>query len=368
MSGRMTAVLGKGQPGEGDAGNAPVVPAAFDPLAGEAAAGPPPRLSVVVPTCGRHELLLRCLMALLAQTLERAAFEIVVVDDAHDDLTRTLVTAVATEPAAPAVRYVCPRSGRGPAVARNAGWHVARGEIVAFTDDDTIPATDWLEQGEAAMRSQPQCSALGGRVVVPLPAESLAAPTDHERMTQGLERTEFVTANAFVRRAALAQVQGFDERFTRAWREDSDLQFRLDDAAGPVGRCETALVQHPTRPERWGLSLRQQKNAFFEALLYAKHPRRYQQQVGLPVPWNYYAIVALTVAAIGLAAARVWGSAGVCVALVLALVLRFAWRRLQGASHRAAHVVEMLATSALIPYLSVYWRLRGALHFRVWFV
>ena len=187
-------------------------------------------------------------------------------------------------------------------------------------------------------------------------------------MTRGLEGTEFVTANAFVQRAALAQVEGFDERFTRAWREDSDLHFRLLDQAGPVGRCESAVVVHPVRPERWGVSLRQQKNAFFEALLYAKHPRRYRTGAGLATPWDYYAIVALALLAVGLYGADVIGSAVISAVFALALVLRFAARRLRHTSRSPQHVAEMLVSSAVIPFLSVYWRLRGAVHFRVWFL
>lgn len=344
----------------GDAAAAAAVPAAPPPLPTEGL-----RLSVIVPTCGRPVLLLRCLQALLAQSMPAQAFEIVVVDDAHDDDTRRLVNALADEQESPRLRYL--RSARargGPAAARNLGWRSALGELIAFTDDDTVPLDDWLAQGEAAMRGG-RWAALGGRVLVPLGPEP---PTDHARMTQGLERAEFVTANAFVGRHALQRVHGFDERFTRAWREDSDLQFRLQDSAGPVGRCETAVVVHPVRREPWGVSLRQQKNAFFEALLYAKHPQRYRRGGGLPVPWDYYAIVLLTLGVPGFWAAGIAGSAAVCALLAVALVLRFALRRLRGTSHRADHVLEMLATSALIPFLSVAWRLRGAWRFKVPFL
>jgi GT2 family glycosyltransferase len=336
-----------------------------------AAAAPPrraacgqPVVSVVVPTCARPKLLLRCLQALLAQTLADSDFEILVVDDGRSEATQILVETLARQAASPKLRYLRPSGGHGPAVARNAGWRAAHGEIVAFTDDDTVPRTDWLAQGVEALRHS-RCSALGGRVVVP---RSNRPPTDHERMTQALERTEFVTANAFVRRSALHQVQGFDERFTRAWREDSDLQFRLHDIAGPVGRCEAAVVVHPVRRERWGVSLRQQKNAYFEALLYAKHPRRYRQGAGLPPPWDYYTIVVLSLAAPLFARAGIAGSALMSAALAALLMACFAVRRLRGTSHSPSHVLEMLLSSALIPFLSVYWRLRGALHFRVWFV
>lgn len=334
-----------------------------------AEATPPPagdvRLSVVVPTCGRPELLMRGLQALAAQTLPRGAYEIVVVDDGRCDWTRTLVQALAQKEAGLNLRYLRPPVARGgPAAARNLGWRAARGELVAFTDDDTVPMADWLARGDAAMAAAPQAAALAGRVVVPL---GPGAPTDHERMTQGLERTRFVTANAFVRKRALQLVQGFDERFTRPWREDSDLQYRLEDEAGAVGRCEEAVVVHPVRPERWGLSLRQQKHAFFEALLYAKHPRRYAADVGAP-PWHYYAIVALATGAAVLFVLDIMGSAVICAALAAALVLRFAARRLRGTSHAPGHVLEMFVTSALIPFLSVWWRLRGAVHFRVPFL
>lgn len=322
------------------------------------------RLSVVVPTCGRPELLVRCLHGVCSQTLAADAYEVIVVDDGRSEATRRLVSTMAEDFEHPRLRYVRPGGPRGPAAARNAGWRAAHGEVIAFTDDDTVPLEDWLAQGLAAME-RGRWAALAGRVVVPLDA---GAPTDHARMTQGLERTEFVTANAFVQRDALLRVHGFDERFTRAWREDSDLQFRLQDEAGPVGRVETAVVLHPVRRERWGVSLRQQRNAFFEALLYAKHPRRYRRQAGLPPPWDFYAIVGLGLAVPGLLAAGVPGSAAICALLALALVLRFAWRRLRGTSHAPGHVAEMLATSALIPFLSVFWRLRGAWHFRVPFL
>lgn len=321
-------------------------------------------ISVVVPTCGRPALLLRCLQALLAQTLAAARYEILVVDDGGGaDATRRLVNELASAHAQPRLRYLLTPGRRGPAAARNAGWQAAHGELVAFTDDDTVPLADWLAEGERAM--QPPWVAMGGRVVVPRGPEP---PTDHARMTEGLEDTEFVTANAFVRRDALQRVGGFDERFTRAWREDSDLQFRLLDAAGPVGRAGRAVVVHPVRRERWGVSLRQQKNALFEALLFKKHPQRYRRQDGIGVPWDYYAIVGLTAAAAGLAAAGVTGSALVSAALALALVLQLARRRLARTSRRPGHVLEMLATSCVIPFLSVGWRLAGAWRWKVWFL
>src|SRR5205814_91015 len=74
---------------------------------------------------------------------------VIVADDAACDETRRQVArwAARTCPA-PAVRYV-PVAGcaHGPAAARNRGWRAAAGEIVAFTDDDCVPAPGWLRAG-----------------------------------------------------------------------------------------------------------------------------------------------------------------------------------------------------------------------------
>jgi glycosyltransferase involved in cell wall biosynthesis len=321
------------------------------------------QVSVVMPTYRRPELLRRCLEALLAQDFDPLAYEIVVADDGHDDATQALVESLQPSSGAPRLRYLRPASGRGPAVARNAGWRAADAPLIAFTDDDTVPDRRWLACGVAAMRD-PALVALCGRVRVP----ASQPPTDHELMTLGLEKAEFVTANAFVRRDALQRVGGFDERFERPWREDSDLQFRLMCEVGPVGRCADATVVHPVRPERWGVCLRQQKNALFDALLYKKHPRLYRERIDPRPPWHYFAIVGAAVAAPLLWLAGASAAAATALAIALLLVLRFAWRRLRHTARTPAHVLEMLATSALIPFLSVYWRLRGAWRWRVLFL
>ena len=326
-----------------------------------------PRISVVVPTCCRMNLLRRCLDALMSQRLPPEAYEIIVVDDGHESRVEFAVGELARQPGAPRLRYLRPTSGRGPAVARNCGWHAARGAIVAFTDDDTIPDRDWLAEGERALQDHPEWAAAAGAVQVPRACPE-ARPTDHELMTEGLAHAEFVTASAFVRRAALERIGGFDERFRRAWREDSDLQFRLMQDVGPVGRIATARVRHPVRPEPWGVCLREQRNTFFDALLFKKHPTLYRQRIRKMPPWDYYLVVACTLAAPWLDWTGHRRSATAALSLALLLVAWIAVRRLRRTDRSPAHAIEMVVTSALIPFLSVYWRLRGALHFRVLFL
>jgi glycosyltransferase involved in cell wall biosynthesis len=249
----------------------------------------------------------------------------------------------------------------GPAAARNAGWRAAQSEIIAFTDDDCVPAPRWLAAGLDALAAD--VDGAYGRIVVPLPDR----PTDYERDAAGLERGEGVTANCFYRRSALAAVGGFDERFTAAWREDADLFFTLLERGGRVVAVPDAIVVHPVRPAPWGVSLRQQRKSLFDALLYKKHPSLYRQRIQGP-QWRYYRIAGTMLAAIAGAALgrrRLALGAGIAWATLSA---SFCAMRLHGTSRAPAHLAEMTLTSALIPLVSLFWRVRGALRYRVVFL
>jgi GT2 family glycosyltransferase len=321
----------------------------------------PPRVSAVVPTYNRSDLLARCLAALLAQDLPPDTYEIVVADDAASPATAALVARWA-EQAPCAVRYLAVTGTHGPAAARNRGWQAARGDVIAFTDDDCVPRPGWLRAGLAACADG--LAAVAGRVVMPLPA----VPTDYERDAAGLERGEFVTANCFCRRAALTAVGGFDERFPAAWREDSDLHFALLERGARIAPAPEAVVVHPVRPGRWGISLHQQRKAQHNALLYKKHPALYCQRIQAAPPWRYYASVGALLAAAGAATRGRRGLALGAAAAWAVLTAEFGARRLRGTSHAPSHVAEMAVSSALIPPLAVYWRLRGALKYRVAFL
>ncbi|GAB7522540.1 glycosyltransferase family 2 protein [Paraburkholderia sp. 2C] len=325
-----------------------------------------PEVSVVVPTHRRPAMLATCLSSLAAQQLDCARYEIVVCDDGPGDrATRAYVDrfSAGQAPRGLTVRYVPVTATQGPAAARNAGWRVARAPLVAFTDDDTIPDPRWLAAGLAAI-ADANADAASGRIVMPLPEY----PSDYELDASGLARAEFATANVFVRRAALAATGGFDERFTAAWREDSDLQFTLLNAGCRIVRADDAIVVHPVRPARWGVSLHQQKKSFFEALLFSKHPAMYRQRIDARPPLRYYAIVASAACAL---VAGLAGSGALASCALLAWVLltaEFCARRLRRTRRDWRHLAEMAWTSLLIPFLSVYWRLYGAFRFKVMFL
>jgi GT2 family glycosyltransferase len=285
-----------------------------------------PSVSVVVPTCGRPSLLAHCLEALERQSLPRSRYEIIVVEDVDR---------------------------RGPAAVRNRGWRLARAPIVAFTDDDCVPDVDWLRWGLEAFEKK--ADVVCGRIVMPVPEP----PTDYERDAQRLERGEFVTANCLCRKRLLERLGGFDERFRLAWREDTDLHFRLLELGARIVVEPRAVVVHPVRAAPWGVSLGQQRKVMFDALLFKKHPRLYRQRIRARPRWDYYLIVgSVLIGVFDPAFLLLWGM----------LTARFCWRRLRGTTLTPRHVLEMVVTSIAIPPAAVFWRCIGALRFRVGFV
>lgn len=358
-------------------------------------------VSIVVPTYRRNQLLERCLMALVAQQYDPRQFEILVVDDACAEDTRRLVESWAENTTAlqfsqelvantvqkpagslldtsppnlwieqtvlqidslPKISYLAVGGpNHGPAAARNLGWQSARGEIIAFTDDDCIPQPNWLREGVGAMTG---LDGVTGRIIVPLQRP----PSDYELNASGLETSQFVTANCFYRKELLALCGGFDERFQTAWREDSDLFFTALEKGFRLGITKSAEVIHPVRPAQWGISLKQQRKNQYNALLYRKHPRLYRRYIQARPPVHYYLIIAAT----GLAAAGVIAHmpqlAILGLVCWLAITAWFCLNRLKNTSHHPSHVIEMIFTSLLIPFVAVFWRLAGAFRFKVFFL
>jgi GT2 family glycosyltransferase len=316
-------------------------------------------VSIVIPTYRRPQLLARCLLATLSQ--RAYDYEIIVADDGPDQATRACVESLRAGSHVP-IHYLPVTRTQGPAGARNAGWRVARAPIVAFTDDDTIPDPGWLS---SALRGfDENVDAVTGRVEMPLPP----VITDYERDASGLATAEFVTANCLIRKSALERVGGFDERFTAAWREDSDIEFSILKSGGRVASVVDAVVVHPIRPAGFGASIRQQRKIQFDALLHSKHPGLYRQRIRAHAPYRYYLISTMAIAAAVLALA---GAPIAVIALPLLawalLTAKFCATRLKGTSKAPRHVLEMIVTSAAIPPLAVFWRIRGAFKFRTFF-
>jgi histidinol-phosphate phosphatase family protein len=315
-------------------------------------------VDIVVPTLGRPSLAV--LLRALAGSGGPPPRAVILVDDRRQRGRPLLAEPVPGRLAA-ALR-VLPGGARGPAAARNTGWRESDADWIAFLDDDVVPAGDWLhrlaEDLAAAERVGPAVAGSQGRVSVPLPTGR--RPTDWERNVAGLGSALWATADLAYRRAALAGVGGFDERFPRAYREDADLGLRLVDAGWVIVRGRRVVV-HPVRPaDRW-VSVRLQAGNADDARMRALHGPDWRVRAGVPAgrrPRHLATTAAALAGLIGLAGGR-RRLAGAGLVGWLAATGELAWSRIAPGPRTADEVATMLATSALLPAAACWHWLRG---------
>lgn len=378
-------------------------------------------VSVIVSSGGDPVQLDRCLDALSRQDL-RAPYEIIVVDidgDAPDPAPLRaapapsnpghaafsssasasgadagIVRMVASWRARSAgrglqLRYLPAHGAAGGAAARNRAWRAAGAPIVAFTTDDTVAAADWLREGLAAFKDSGADSGTDGGGASPADAAGGAAvdavfgrvrailpkhPSEFQVKVHMREAADFIPCNWFCRRSVLDRMGGFDERFDSDGDQDGagrgdgdDMYFCLLESGAHLHRAAGATVVHPVPAANWGASLSQLRGLSGEALLYKKHPQLYREKIRRPPDWHDVVVVtALALAVFAFASGHellAVATGGTWLVLTAMLCIR----RLRDTAKTASQVLEVLITSPLLPPLALFWRLVGAIRYRVRF-
>src|SRR6266478_3372882 len=182
------------------------------------------KISAIICTFKRPDYLRHALRSLCNQTLDRDAFEIIVVDNAVEAETEHVVKRFQSETVH--LRYVTEKEV-GLSRARNKGLKEARGRYIAYMDDDARADEHWLE---ALVRTfelkSPGSAAVGGRVWLDWQGEkpawvpddqlSLFTYVDHGEKGHMLRDDEYlVGANVAFDRDALNLIGGFDSNLGR---------------------------------------------------------------------------------------------------------------------------------------------------------
>lgn len=312
--------------------------------------------AVVIPTVGR-ESVHRLLAELDGSTGPRPSAVVLVDDRANADPPLEFATTLPVT--------VLRSGGRGPAAARNVGWRSTGATWICFLDDDVVPQSHWLTAVAADIADAEDRGAAGSQAVVEVPRVAGRRATDDERRTQRLGDAQWITADMAFRRSVLVAVGGFDERFPRAYREDSDLALRITNSGNTIV-AGSRRSTHPVAPSAWFGSVRAQIGNRDNALMRRKHGRSWRTAIGegrgrLPA---HTAATAVALTATGLVVTGRWRAAARAAALWAALTTEFALRRIMAGPRTMAETVRMLVTSALIPPVAVYHRLAGEWHFR----
>jgi GT2 family glycosyltransferase len=232
-----------------------------------------PLTSVVVCSYNGERWMRGCLESL--RHIDYPRYEVIVVDDGSSDGT----AAVAAE--FEWVRLISTENG-GLSRARNVGLEAARGDVVAYLDDDARPEASWLSHLVRALMDGPHV-AVGGPNIAP-PDDGVAAdcvanapggPT-HVLLSDA-EAEHIPGCNMAFRAESLRAIGGFDPTF-RVAGDDVDVCWRLQEQGETIGFAPSAMVWHHRRPSLRGFLRQQFGYGKAEALLERKWPERYNRR------------------------------------------------------------------------------------------
>lgn len=203
-------------------------------------------ISLVLCTRNRVSQLERTLESLRHLELPQR-WELVIVDNGSSDGTPDLLRGLSDDPTR-SLRVVHePTPGLG--TARNSGWRASSGSIIAFTDDDCYPASDYLARVEQCFAERADLGFVGGRILLHDPSDARVTIQEHSEPVEFPPRrlvpAGWIQGAAFAcRRQALEDIGGFDARFgagTPFACEDIDAVARIS-AAGWVGSYDPRPV------------------------------------------------------------------------------------------------------------------------------
>ncbi len=215
-------------------------------------------ISAIICTRNRSHYLSKAIDSLCKQSLALNEYEIIVVDNASTDDTKDIVCEIQQK--ALNLVYVY-ESEPGLSSARNTGWRNARGKYVAYLDDDAIASPKWLEEIiNAFEKTDPRPACVGGKIL-PLweiekpywfPKQFLKSLTilDYGETPIFLNDDRIVAgANIAFRKDLLAEIGGFDKRFTNYSDEVFVLE-RIRKLGMQILYCPNACVEHLIPKER----------------------------------------------------------------------------------------------------------------------
>ncbi len=222
------------------------------------------KLSVIVCTWNRSERLRKMLKSLQEVVIPpHLSWELVLVDNNSDDGTRSVVEEIEKQHGSK-IRYVFEEK-RGIAHARNRGIIEARGQIVAFTDDDVLLDRYWLQNIEKAFKEHEDVACVGGKI---LPIWEVSAPKwlkpnlyrylallDYGDSVAYMDSPYIWGANLAVRSEMFKKYGLFDARLGRMPKklyagEETEFLLRLQNGGEKILYHPRCIIYHAVSADR----------------------------------------------------------------------------------------------------------------------
>jgi O-antigen biosynthesis protein len=212
-----------------------------------------PKVSIVIPVFNQTDVTLACLKSVLRHTGD-LPYEVIVVDDASSDETRGILNEVKN------LRVLRNETNSGFLKSCNRGARVAQGEFILFLNNDTEVTPDWLNALLRTFNQRPDAGAVGAKLIYPDGKLQEAGGiifkdgsgwnygrNDHPRRPEYnyLREVDYCSgACLLVPHNLFEELGGFDEIYSPAYYEDTDLAFEIRKAGRKVYYNPLAVVIH----------------------------------------------------------------------------------------------------------------------------
>lgn len=204
-----------------------------------------PFVSVIIPVFNDAEPLKICLAALESQSYPKSIYEIIVVDNGSDEDIEGVVSQFGQA----SIAY---ESSPGSYAARNKGIFLAKGDVIAFTDADCIPALDWIEKGVENLLHIPKGGLVAGKIELFFKNPAQPKGAELYESIKAFPQKEYVenykfgaTANLWTLRSVINEVDVFDHRLKSGG--DVDWGERVFAAGYKQIYADDVCVAHPAK-------------------------------------------------------------------------------------------------------------------------
>lgn len=217
-----------------------------------------PSVSVIVPVLNDSLQLKKCIEALSKQTYSSENIEIIIVDNGPCAEVQNLVRQYPQ-----CILEI--KKERGPNFARGAGIKRAKGDVIALTDADCIPDTEWIERGISYVIHNTNCGMVGGKVqMIPRDKANVNCVEAYDCLLY-LDQYKHIihqkfaaTANAFIPRFVLDAISPLDIAYHGS--DDEEIGRRIHEAGFAMTYAPDAIVYHPAQHTFSSLWRRTQRN------------------------------------------------------------------------------------------------------------
>jgi GT2 family glycosyltransferase len=208
-----------------------------------------PFFSIIIPTFNRPSPLTHCLQSLARLDYPRDRFEVIVVDDGSESPAKVVVSPFSNRLNVTLIA----QTHSGPAIARNEGATHAKGDLLAFTDDDCTPAAEWLQALAVRFNETPD-NMIGGRTLNLFLHNPFSTASDllirylYTYYNANPDQAHFFTSNNLtLPKDSFHRIGGFDMAFPRAGAEDREFCERWLRHGFRMTYAPEALIYHAHR-------------------------------------------------------------------------------------------------------------------------